>query len=580
MKKHAFFDSIYTKFMFQLILLIFTPLALVGIIFSYVSHQNTQNQRYAFNDNVNASMINNINAHLESVAQITQSLLSSSELTSFLKNTYDITTDYNNYISSIQNYVEATINANSRSDLFIYMENSSIPMSMDVFFHLSDIKEVSTIQDFLESDFIDCWLCESDFTDISNPYLFPVNDRFIYLRKAYDFKKSFLGILVFSIPESYVLSFDVTGESTVMADGHTRIINLSGETLSQKELDKILSMNTSYAKFGSLLAAQENPKNFPFTIITVTKNTDYSQLILGFLLLLICFAFLCILLCLKNLRQLMKQMHQCLSAMDTSISNNYKTRIPVIGNNEITDISHRINDLLNQAEYLAQQNIKKETSNKETRLIALQHQINPHFIYNTMEVFSSKMKIYGHYDESDAMVAFANIFRYNISTNDALVRIHEELRQSHNYMDIQKLRYPEIRLQADIPIELSFALIPKFTFQPIIENAISHGLKNAKQELLVHIQIEKQGDFLTISIKDNGCGMLPKQLDTLMKSLSSPENIATNGRSVGLKNVHSRLVLYFGESAGLRIESRHESYTIVSFKIPFITKQSAKTSLS
>ena len=320
---------------------------------------------------------------------------------------------------------------------------------MDIFYHLSDIAKVGTITDFLDSNSIDCWLCGTDFPDSSNPYLFPVEDRFIYLRKAYDFKKNFLGLIVFSIPENYFLSFDSQNEGTVIAKDHTRIINLTGDILSEGELSAIVSAPEARTQIDSWLVARENPENFPFTVITVTQYTNYEQLLLIFLLILVCFAFFSILLCMKNIRQIVSQMNQCLSAMNTSISNNYKTRIPVTGNNEISDICRQINLLLNQAAELSKQNIRKETSNKESRLIALQHQINPHFIYNTMEVFSSKMKLYGHYDESDAMVAFANIFRYNISTNDSLVMIREELQQSQNYLNIQKLRYPSVKLQSD-----------------------------------------------------------------------------------------------------------------------------------
>ncbi len=576
MKKHSVFDSIYTKFLFQLLLLTLIPTALVIIIFSYNSYQNTQNSKYELNNRVNASIIDNINNNLEYTAHTTQSLLSSSELISFLKNHFSMETDYDNYISSIQNYVQATVNTDPRSNTYIYMENSTIPMSMDIFYHLSDIAKVGTITDFLDSNSIDCWLCGTDFPDSSNPYLFPVEDRFIYLRKAYDFKKNFLGLIVFSIPENYFLSFDSQNEGTVIAKDHTRIINLTGDILSEGELSAIVSAPEARTQIDSWLVARENPENFPFTVITVTQYTNYEQLLLIFLLILVCFAFFSILLCMKNIRQIVSQMNQCLSAMNTSISNNYKTRIPVTGNNEISDICRQINLLLNQAAELSKQNIRKETSNKESRLIALQHQINPHFIYNTMEVFSSKMKLYGHYDESDAMVAFANIFRYNISTNDSLVMIREELQQSQNYLNIQKLRYPSVKLQSEIPDGLSLALIPKFTFQPIIENAISHGMNDSNQKLTVMVTVEKRGDFLLLCIEDNGAGMLPRQLESLTKSLNDTQSISTDGHSVGLKNVNTRLILYFGASSHLRIESVYGTRTRVTFRIPHITDVSPK----
>ena len=333
-------------------------------------------------------------------------------------------------------------------------------MSMDVFYHLSDISVETPIAKFLNSSLVEQWFCEADFANISNPYLFPTEKCFIYLRKAYDFRKNFLGVIAFSIPEKYFLSFENEEEEMVISSDRFRIINLSGIPLSEDTLSTIQSTRQSHAQMDGFLVALSQPEDFPVSIITVTKNSNYGQLIGIFLLLLGLFAILSIFLCLRSLQQMERQMNACLTAMDKSISNNYKTRIPVSGNNEISHICRRINLLLTQAAELSRQNILKETSNKESRLIALQHQINPHFIYNTMEVFSSKMKLYGHYEESDCLVAFANIFRYNISTNDALVEVHVELEQLRNYLRIQKLRYPLISFESNIPDRLMTALLP------------------------------------------------------------------------------------------------------------------------
>ena len=320
------------------------------------------------------------------------------------------------------------------------------------------------------------------------------------------------------------------------------------------------------------LVALSQPEDFPVSIITVTKNSNYGQLIGIFLLLLGLFAILSIFLCLRSLQQMERQMNACLTAMDKSISNNYKTRIPVSGNNEISHICRRINLLLTQAAELSRQNILKETSNQESRLIALQHQINPHFIYNTMEVFSSKMKLYGHYEESDCLVAFANIFRYNISTNDALVEVHVELEQLRNYLRIQKLRYPLISFESNIPDKLMTALLPKFTLQPIIENAISHGISDNSHALFITVTVRQKGERLLFCLKDNGTGIPPEKLSALndiLHNTGHTSDIASNGHSVGLKNVNTRLELYFGQESRLSIASTPGLKTCVSFEIPY-----------
>lgn len=574
MKTHSFWDSIYTKFLLQLLLLALIPITLVIVIFFYVDRRDNAAAKYELNASVTDSIIANINNNLEFTARTTQSLLSSSDLISFLNNEYSMETDYNNYISSIQNYVQATINADPRSDIYIYMANSSIPMSMDVFYHLSDISNETPIADFMAANEVERWFCESDFSGISNPYLFSTDNCFIYVRKAYDFRKNFLGLIVFSIPENYILSYESGDEGTVIANGYNRTINLTGDVLPEEILSMVQTPETSASQIDGYLITWKAPENFPITIITITKDTNNNYFLAIFLLSLGFFAILAISFCIRNLRQMVLQMNKCLSAMDDSISNNYKTRVPVSGNNEISHICKRVNLLLTQAAELSRQNVLKETSNKESRLIALQHQINPHFIYNTMEVFSSKMKLYGHYEESDGLVAFANIFRYNISTDDALVELQKELKQLQNYLYIQKLRHPLLDFQCDIPRELYHALLPKFTFQPIIENALSHGITDSSHELTITVTVQKEQDTLLFTMKDNGAGIPADKLSELNAILhTNTPDISSDGHSVGLKNVNTRLELYFGKDSRLTLTSIYGKETCVSFRIPFLTPE-------
>lgn len=356
MKTHSFLDSIYTKFLLQLLLLTLIPITLVILIFFYINHQNHAASKYELNTRVTDSIIANIDNNLEFTTRTTQSLLSSSALTSFLNNDYSLEMDYNNYISSIQSYVQATINADPRSHIYIYMDNPSIPMSMDVFYHLSDISEETPIAEFLAASQVEQWFCESDFSDISNPYLFSTEKCFIYVRKAYDFRKNFLGLIVFSIPEKYFLSFNTGNEGSVISDSYDRIINLTGDTLPEDTLSAISAPGKSKEQLRGYLVTRNHPENFPITIIIVTRNSNYSNFLGIFLLILGVFAILSIFLCLRSLQQMVRQMNQCLSAMDDSINNNYKTRIPVTGNNEISHICRRINLLLTQASELSRQN--------------------------------------------------------------------------------------------------------------------------------------------------------------------------------------------------------------------------------
>ena len=151
MKTHSFRDSIYMKLLLELLILALIPIVLVISIFFYLNQQNNADTKYELNNRVTSSIITNINNNLAFTTRTTQSLLSSNELISFLNDGYAMDTDYDNYTSSIQSYIQATINADPRSDIYIYVDNPTIPMSMDVFYHLSDISKETPVRRFLES---------------------------------------------------------------------------------------------------------------------------------------------------------------------------------------------------------------------------------------------------------------------------------------------------------------------------------------------------------------------------------------------------------------------------------------------
>jgi sensor histidine kinase YesM len=227
---------------------------------------------------------------------------------------------------------------------------------------------------------------------------------------------------------------------------------------------------------------------------------------------------------------------------------------------------------LDEASLLFDKNLKQEIANKEAQFIALQHQINPHFIYNTMEVFSSKMEIYGHYEESEAMTAFADMFRYNINKTLRVARVSEEIAQAKSYIDIQKLRCPNLELIIQVSEELAEQKIIRFIFQPLIENCISHGIANPKDALKIQISAYymNNNSEIAFTVCDYGRGIPAAKLDEINRALQQPPadgTISSGGSSIGLYNINRRLKLFYGDEYCLQISSSLNEWTLVSFKI-------------
>jgi two-component system sensor histidine kinase YesM len=217
-----------------------------------------------------------------------------------------------------------------------------------------------------------------------------------------------------------------------------------------------------------------------------------------------------------------------------------------------------------------------ESSKKHAEYLALQNQINPHFLYNTLEGIRSEALIEGVDSIANMTEALATFFRYTISNVDKLVSLEDEIANVENYYKIQKFRFEEkLDFQVDINKEILKARIPKLTLQPIFENAIFHGVERKMGKGIVILKVTGTGKRLIISISDNGVGIEEERLRRLNKKLrgASLEHMKEDKHEGGiaLLNVSNRIKLIFGDEYGLYVYSRPGAGTDVEITIPLIT---------
>ena len=224
-----------------------------------------------------------------------------------------------------------------------------------------------------------------------------------------------------------------------------------------------------------------------------------------------------------------------------------------------------------------------QLSTKQAEFLALQNQINPHFLYNTLDSIRGDALAAGAQSIADITEALSTFFRYTITETRNLVTIGEELENVHNYFVIQQYRFGD-KLTMDVDIkdnrdEILRMQCPKLFLQPIIENAIFHGLERRKDDGLLPISIEQADEDLHVDISDNGAGIPAEQLIALNKSLSRVSVGAImeepNGKKGGiaLKNVCRRIKLLFGERYGIHISSIVGIGTKVEVVLPISFKE-------
>lgn len=213
---------------------------------------------------------------------------------------------------------------------------------------------------------------------------------------------------------------------------------------------------------------------------------------------------------------------------------------------------------------------QKEVLSKNSELRSLQNQINAHFIYNVLESIKMMAEIDEKYEISDAITSLGKLMRYSIKWTFGNVHLSEELEYIRNYVLLINLRYDfEVILSINVPQELMDQEILKMSLQPIVENAVVHGIEPVAADTTIYIKAwEDAGDF-RIEITDSGKGMDKDELQKLLKRIHGEiEETGGKGNGIGLKNVEDRIKLAFGSEYGLEVYSEPMKYTKVSIVLP------------
>ena len=238
---------------------------------------------------------------------------------------------------------------------------------------------------------------------------------------------------------------------------------------------------------------------------------------------------------------------------------------PVTGTREVRELSDSFGHMVLRIQRLMSTVRQEEVNLRKTELKALQAQINPHFLYNTLDSIAWMCE-QGRSGDAVRMVhALARLFRISISKGHELIPISREIEHAQNYLEIQQYRYKnQFTYTFDVDPECLDYYCNKITLQPIIENAIIHGLDLLVEEGRINVRVQQEGDGILFCVEDNGVGMSPEQAAAILNEDSHDRT------GIGIKNVNDRLKIYFGGQYGLRVVSELDVGTRVEIRMPKI----------
>lgn len=274
----------------------------------------------------------------------------------------------------------------------------------------------------------------------------------------------------------------------------------------------------------------------------------------------------------KMVKIILKQFYGIMDMIRKVQKGDLEVRIQNSSTDEIGELGQQINKMLNRITQLIEDNIKRELLGKDSEIRALQNQINAHFIYNVLESIKMMAEIEEKYDISDAVTALGKLLRYSMKWVSKNVTVGEEIEYIKNYLALINLRFDyEIYLSLNIPELIYKQQIPKMSLQPIIENAIYHGIEELAEDTSIYMKGILYETYCVIEITDAGRGMTEEEMIQLQKKIEGEiETTGSSGNGIGLKNVQDRIKISFGEEYGISIVSRKDCYTKVIVKIPLM----------
>ena len=308
-----------------------------------------------------------------------------------------------------------------------------------------------------------------------------------------------------------------------------------------------------------------------------TLRDNYSQLLLFAMFVVIFSIFLLVFVNLRLSEWITAPMKKLELAVRELEKGAESVDFDVDGPYEVEHLSRSVQSMVSTMRHLMEDILRQEEEKRRSELDVLQSQINPHFLYNTLDSVVW-MTENGRTQEAVAMLtALARFFRISLSKGSSIIPIGDELEHARNYLDIQKMRYKN-KFSADISVEQGVERLytVKLIIQPILENAIYHGMEYADGDGEIHIRAFREGENMVIEVEDNGPGMPEQVVEQLLNPGISVSAARPGGSGIGLRNVHQRIQLTFGPAYGLTIRSEPDSGTVVRICLPALRENEVR----
>ncbi len=381
-----------------------------------------------------------------------------------------------------------------------------------------------------------------------------------------------LGYLLSNI-EEHLLYYDYL---TGIDDGMVKeavLLNRNGRvvtSLDQKQMGSVYENAETYGQWLSKEEAIYSYYEAPFSqcglLVVVEKAAVLEELIVTrryFFGILILFLALSLIPATGITSAIYKPLGRLTAAMQKVSEGELGTRAEVASRDEIGMLAIDFNRMLDRIEELIHQLLEEEKQRKDAELEALQYQITPHFMYNTLNSIKCSAMLKGEQEIGEIIGDFIDLLQACINKKGAFLTVAEDIRILENYIRLQEFRYGgQFHVQYEIQPETRDCLVPRLVLQPLVENALLHGIDMKVENSKLAICSQEEEGVLYLKVSDNGRGMTKGQIEKLLNNGARKTKGLT---AVGIPNVRDRLELYYGSSAGITYESSEKGTTAIIY---------------
>lgn len=344
-----------------------------------------------------------------------------------------------------------------------------------------------------------------------------------------------------------------------------------------EEIQKIMQRGNGsfYSKNGEKVYTVSRSELTGCTIVGVSYLSELMEKIDGlqelYIILAIILIFIAVIISVIIANMISRPIRDLGDSMKQVDQENFDIHIENPGyTNVIGDLIHSFNIMIERIRELIQRITDEQTEKRKSELSALQAQINPHFLYNTLDSIIWMAESHKIPEVVEMTSALSKLLRKSISNDNEIVTVSDEISYVSEYLKIQKMRYRDkLDFSINVDHELLMASMPKLIMQPLVENAIYHGIKMKKNGGVIRIEGHRRDNMMELLISDDGVGMDAHTMEHLLDERDKEQN---NGKKVGVNNVNRRIKLYFGNEFGLRYESIQSQGTIVHVDLPYMMK--------